>query len=452
MGQVRHFDGTGPGVIMQSSDGSDIPATQLRSQLRLQGARHAFDLLVQSAHGSQIGATQSESGSELHYLDVASGQALFSLCAVDGELRFAIHAAGLARVPGATAALEAGLGAGNLRPDGSWELRVARLAQAETLARLLFSTSQQFQPSLRSRHWRLQLSASSSPQIEGSYLWSAKKSPSRAARQLRVGLTDVAPGDIVFAGGTDNISAIGIALDRVRSSPDPARTSSDGWLVPMRFQPLSEPLTAAARPSRTRAARAQHELLELADNDAAALRLAAGGQVEALEEGTAAETDGELIEQAIEQQIWLRTDIEPLQKRRLSAARGGRGLFREQVERLESACRVTGILDRRYLRVTHIKPWSESNDAEKIDGANGLLLSPHIVHLFRRGHISFADNGPLLVSRHLNPYVVKAWNLRQPTPIKGFRADQRAYLAYHRERLFERSVRGRRTLEAGEKA
>ena len=42
-------------------------------------------------------------------------------------------------------------------------------------------------------------------------------------------------------------------------------------------------------------------------------------------------------------------------------------------------------------------PWVDSSDAERLDGANGLMLRPHIDHLFDRATRPFEDNGKLLV-------------------------------------------------------
>jgi putative restriction endonuclease len=47
---------------------------------------------------------------------------------------------------------------------------------------------------------------------------------------------------------------------------------------------------------------------------------------------------------------------------------------------------------------SHIKPWCESTNEERLNGENGLLLTPSIDHLFDRGFISFEDNGELLIS------------------------------------------------------
>lgn len=128
----------------------------------------------------------------------------------------------------------------------------------------------------------------------------------------------------------------------------------------------------------------------------------------------------------------------------LLRARRGLGQFRQNVERFEQACRVTGLLDRRHLRATHIKPWRDADDAERLDGENGLLLSPHVSHLFERGHIGFADDGALLVSRHLNPAVLEKWGLATTARAGPFTARQRLYLAHHRQHVFEQPRIGRR--------
>ena len=119
-------------------------------------------------------------------------------------------------------------------------------------------------------------------------------------------------------------------------------------------------------------------------------------------------------------------------------------MFRRNLENIENACRVTGLLDRRHLRATHIKPWSACGDQEKLDGFNGLLLSPHVAHLFARGYISFADDGELLISRHLNPAVLKSWTVRPSMNVGKFQSQQRLYLEYHRREVFDRPEIGRR--------
>jgi hypothetical protein len=144
--------------------------------------------------------------------------------------------------------------------------------------------------------------------------------------------------------------------------------------------------------------------------------------------------------------ILAREDLSPPEKETLIRARRGQGRYRQDLERVEMGCWLTGIIDRRHVRASHIKPWSVSNDREKLDPNNGLLLSPHVDHLFERGYISFTDEGELLVSKALNPVVLSAWGLTAPKR-KAFNEKQRAYLAYHRKSVFEKHGRGKESDE-----
>jgi putative restriction endonuclease len=428
---------------MKSADQSDARLAQFRAALRLQSARRAFDVLLENAPGLpgyRFGPAEDEALNEFHFVDEMSGQRPFTLGAADGELLFNVHEAGFSHVPGGLPALEAGLGPVSEAGDGVWRLRISRPAQADALSRLLFSREQA--RGIKLRHWWLNLPEGTQSEIDEGYLWSPKQPARRGRRPPHMAITRIVSGDAVFAHADRNIVAIGIVLDRACGAPDPNLTGSDGWLVPVRFVRLNEPVRAR-RPMKPSGNEAY--LSEIAEAEAYQMRRLLSSLVEDLEDRMATETDGKLQEQAIEEHIWQRTDIAPLGKRQLSFARAGQGVFREHVEHIETACRVTGILDRRYLRATHIKPWKDASDEERLDGANGLLLSPHIVHLFDRGHISFADDGTLLISRHLNPYVRTAWHLDHPVPLRAFRAAQRAYLEYHRTHVFERVSGGRRT-------
>jgi len=132
-----------------------------------------------------------------------------------------------------------------------------------------------------------------------------------------------------------------------------------------------------------------------------------------------------------------RTDIGPTEKQSLQKARRGQGIFRKNVKEIERACRVTGVDDVRHLRASHIKPWRDSSDFEKLDGSNGLLLSPHVDHLFDQGFISFGDTGELLISPDLAPDVLEGWGVSADTSCGEFRESQRVYLAYHRNQVFK---------------
>jgi len=130
--------------------------------------------------------------------------------------------------------------------------------------------------------------------------------------------------------------------------------------------------------------------------------------------------------------VFARTDIGPTEKQTLVNARRGQGLFRERVIQLEGKCRVTGVDLVDHLRASHIKPWKMSSDQEKLDGNNGLLLAPHIDHLFDQGFISFSDFGDLIVSKQCPVTLIKAWGIDESANMGPFRLAQCSYLAHHR--------------------
>jgi len=318
------------------------------------------------------------------------------------------------------------------------------------------------------RHWWANHAASDRAQVDGSYLWLPKKNSNGTRSQSQLNMSRIVPGDIVFSCAAGIIAALGVVLERARSAPlppisgepMPGAAADDGWLIPIQFLDLAQPLRLQQHlaelkpvlPARQSPLRASGEanqnvrLAELPGPMAAILRRLLQPQVEDCEALVATETDGKLAQRAIEEQIWQRADLGSRDRRQLISARVGQGVFRERLERAETACRVTGIMDRRYLQATHIKPWKDAEDHEKLDGANGLLLSPHMRLLFERGHISFANDGALLVSRHVNPYVRSAWGLERSMPPRPFSSAQSSYLAYHRQQIFEKIGGGRRAL------
>ncbi len=89
------------------------------------------------------------------------------------------------------------------------------------------------------------------------------------------------------------------------------------------------------------------------------------------------------------------------ERQQLIDARIGQGKFRKDVIALQKKCIVTGIDFPILLRASHIKPWKDSTNQERLDPGNGLLLSASIDVLFDRGFISFEDNGQMLVSDDL---------------------------------------------------
>jgi len=126
------------------------------------------------------------------------------------------------------------------------------------------------------------------------------------------------------------------------------------------------------------------------------------------------------------------------EKAQLIMARKGQGIYRKKLSDIEKVCRVTGTTDSKFLIASHIKPWAKSENNERLDGNNGLLLAPHIDRLFDRGYISFEDDGGLILSKQLPEAVRLKWDVTQKIPRVPFSAAQVQYLNYHRAELLRK--------------
>ncbi len=94
--------------------------------------------------------------------------------------------------------------------------------------------------------------------------------------------------------------------------------------------------------------------------------------------------------------------IHATEREALIAARIGQGKFREDVlERWEMSCAVTGCTILAAIRASHIKPWRESDNKERLDAENGLPLVATLDALFHRHLISFRSDGRIVISKTL---------------------------------------------------
>ncbi|MEN5155664.1 HNH endonuclease signature motif containing protein [Stenotrophomonas muris] len=126
--------------------------------------------------------------------------------------------------------------------------------------------------------------------------------------------------------------------------------------------------------------------------------------------------------------------------RRETEVRTKQRLFRERLIGIEKGCRLTGIEDLRFLRASHIKPWADSTDSERVNGENGLLLAPHADLLFDRGWISFSSSGRLLIAKGLPTDVQIRLGLKMNASLRYgvFSPNQLGFLEFHREAVFDK--------------
>jgi hypothetical protein len=111
----------------------------------------------------------------------------------------------------------------------------------------------------------------------------------------------------------------------------------------------------------------------------------------------------------------------------------GQDIFRDALlEYWSGRCPMTGITERALLRASHIKPWADCSDAERLDVHNGLLLSALWDAAFDRGLVSFSDYGAVLSSPRLGEEERKALGLAKALALPGLRDPHRANLTFHR--------------------
>lgn len=301
-------------------------------------------------------------------------------------------------------------------------------------------------------------------EIGGNYLWSPTKRGDGARNEFYENMKRVRPGDVVFAFAGGEIRAVGICSAPAILAPKPGEFGeagnawdNEGWRVPVEFTRLSSPLRPKERmdvlaptlPARYSPIRSDgkgnqgaylaaipvemaHVLIDLLgprwaeiDRDAT---IEPAHQIESIESS----------EDQVEQEMRNRTDLDETEKLQLIKSRRGQGIFRRNLENFEKACRITGVANRRHLRASHIKPWRASTNSEKLDGNNGLLLSPHIDHLFDQGYISFTDDGTLLVSSKADVDTLILWGIDPEGHYGHFRKEQLPYLSFHRDFIFKR--------------
>ena len=113
----------------------------------------------------------------------------------------------------------------------------------------------------------------------------------------------------------------------------------------------------------------------------------------------------------------------------------GQDVFREALLAYwGDRCPLTGITEPALLRASHIVPWAECTDAQRLDVHNGLLLSALWDAAFDRGLISFADDGTVLASPQLGQTARTALGVTAAPPLTGLRDQHHANLALHRAR------------------
>jgi hypothetical protein len=318
------------------------------------------------------------------------------------------------------------------------------------------------------RYWWVNQNQTFRHEVGGGYLWSPKRKTNQARNPFYDFMREVAPGDLIFSFADTRIPAIGIARSHAYEAPKPlefgqagAYWDTIGWRVDVHFTRLEQTIRPADHmsvlaqhlqdryaPLRTNGAGLQSVYLtKLSDSFAAALIDLLGAEARALALQSAP-TD--IVETAVGLVQWEEHELQRVQsdinvpeteRQAIVLARRGQGLFKQRVMEIERACRITKVAREEHLRASHCKPWRDATNEERLDGENGLLLTPSIDHLFDRGFISFENDGQVIVSpvAHTDSLQRMGVDPVSPPRVGAFSEGQRRYLDYHRDNVLLKS-------------
>jgi putative restriction endonuclease len=328
------------------------------------------------------------------------------------------------------------------------------------------------------RFWWVNQNQTWRQEVGGGYLWSPKLKSNDQVNPFYESMREVAPGDVILSFRDTLIAAMGIAYSNCYECPKPPEFGVAGpnwgligWKVDVRFVELLHkirpkdhmdelrrylptkysPPSAAGDGSQSVYLTELPELLfralaQLIGPEATHELDAAALDVRRLPSAILPAQDTVVWEEHLKEGVLRDAALESTEKEAIVLARRGQGLFRQRVSSIESRCRVTGVSNPGHLRASHCKPWRDSNNEERLNGENGLLLTPSIDHLFDRGFISFATEGTLIISPVAHKPSLERMGIKTTEIVRvgGFTAGQRGFLEYHRDSVLLQARRSRR--------
>ena len=123
------------------------------------------------------------------------------------------------------------------------------------------------------------------------------------------------------------------------------------------------------------------------------------------------------------------------ERRGLVTSRVGQGWYRQEIlKKWGNKCSISGCSLTEILISSHIKGWSESNEDERLDVDNGILLSPNIDSLFDKHLISFQDNGSIMISNKVSKEDLEYLGISNSVKLK-VDDGMKKYLLHHRSKF-----------------
>lgn len=325
------------------------------------------------------------------------------------------------------------------------------------------------------RFWWVNQNQTFRHEFSGGYLWSPKRSANLARNPFYESMREVSPGDLIFSFVDTRIAAIGIAKSYCWECPKPAEFGTAGqywenigWRVTVSFTSLLNRIRPkdhievlkSVLPDRYSPLQSSGNgnqgiyLTEISQDFAEVLTGLIGAEAQMMMAGSqiAAATANEKLtvgddldvwEGKIEEQLATDSSVQETDREAIIRARRGQGLFKVRVARIEHHCRVTGVSNMTHLVASHSKPWRDSTNEERLNGENGLLLTPSIDHLFDRGFIGFENSGELIISpvAHRPSLEKMGIETQRRVNVGAFTEGQRHFLEFHRSSVLLRASR-----------
>ncbi|GGK80799.1 HNH endonuclease [Rufibacter glacialis] len=134
----------------------------------------------------------------------------------------------------------------------------------------------------------------------------------------------------------------------------------------------------------------------------------------------------------------LPSNVHATTRQSIVSSRVGQGIYRQNLVRLWQTCAVTGAGPLGILVASHIKPWRDCDNMQRLDPYNGLLLTPNLDSLFDNGYISFQGDGTIIISKSLSYQSCKLLNITLGMRLRRVYPQNLSYLEYHREEVFRK--------------
>lgn len=133
--------------------------------------------------------------------------------------------------------------------------------------------------------------------------------------------------------------------------------------------------------------------------------------------------------------------ITKTEKDYLMKIRINQGKFRKDLIDMWGSCSVSGCTNKSLLVASHIKPWRNCNNYERLDKYNGLLLTPNLDKLFDNFFISFGLEGNIIISKNLKEEDLELLNIKRDSCIvKDLDENHKEYLLFHNKELKKREI------------